>query len=241
MLLVPLCWLAMMATHELGHVLHAWASGGRVERVLLHPLAISRTDVAPNPHPQFVAWGGAIWGTLIPLGLWGIVRCFAPAYAPWAGFFAGFCCLANGLYLLIGSIDGVGDAGDLLRHGAARWTLWLLGIPLSLVGLWLWHRLGPGLGFRSAQPSANPRAVIGLVVALTAAIVLCVFFTPHRRNAPLSRVSCISTRRANGHFKPRFGLCRVMCDGLRIILQTHFALQSKSATISACAAKTGVF
>ena len=100
-----------------------------------------------------------------------------------AGFFAGFCCLANGLYLSIGSLGGVGDAGDLLRGGAARWELWLFGVPLSLVGLWLWHRLGPGLGFSSAQPSANPRAVIGLAVALTAAIVLCVSLCL-RRNRP---------------------------------------------------------
>ena len=129
----------MMATHELGHVLHAWASGGRVERVVLHPLAISRTDVSPNPHPQFVAWGGAIWGTLIPLALVPLVRRLAPAYAQGAGLFAGFCCVANGLYLSIGSLDRVGDAGDLLRHGAARWQLWLFGVPVCLLGLWCWH------------------------------------------------------------------------------------------------------
>ena len=29
---LPLCWLAMMAVHELGHVVGAVATGGRVER-----------------------------------------------------------------------------------------------------------------------------------------------------------------------------------------------------------------
>ena len=54
---LPLCWLAMMATHELGHVLGAYISGGRVSQVVLHPLTISRTDLAHNPHPLLVVQG----------------------------------------------------------------------------------------------------------------------------------------------------------------------------------------
>jgi hypothetical protein len=38
-------------------------------------------------------------------------------------FFAGFCLIANGIYLGVGSFSGVGDAGDLLRYGAPRGTL----------------------------------------------------------------------------------------------------------------------
>jgi hypothetical protein len=49
--LVALSWYGMMAIHELGHVMGAWLTGGRVERVVLHPLAISRTDLAHNPRP----------------------------------------------------------------------------------------------------------------------------------------------------------------------------------------------
>ena len=62
-----LSWLAMMALHEFGHMLHAWLSGGHVAKVVLHPLAISRTDVSPNSHPLFVVWGGPVWGTVLPL------------------------------------------------------------------------------------------------------------------------------------------------------------------------------
>ena len=40
-----LSWLLMQAVHELGHAIGAWISGGHVERVVLHPLTISRTDV----------------------------------------------------------------------------------------------------------------------------------------------------------------------------------------------------
>ncbi|MGC3965806.1 MAG: hypothetical protein QM775_00075 [Pirellulales bacterium] len=35
-------WLAMQAIHEAGHVFGAWLTEGRVERVVLHPLTISR-------------------------------------------------------------------------------------------------------------------------------------------------------------------------------------------------------
>jgi len=52
--LIPLCWLAMQIIHEAGHVLAAWVTGGTVTAVVLHPLAISRTDVAPNPSPLTV-------------------------------------------------------------------------------------------------------------------------------------------------------------------------------------------
>ena len=57
----------MMAVHEFGHVLHAWASGGVVAQVSLPLLSFSKTDLSQNPHPLFVAWGGAIWGCIIPL------------------------------------------------------------------------------------------------------------------------------------------------------------------------------
>ena len=33
-------WYLMMIVHESGHVLAAWASGGRVARVILHPFAL---------------------------------------------------------------------------------------------------------------------------------------------------------------------------------------------------------
>ena len=50
--LLALSWFAMMAFHEVGHVVGAVITGGTVERVVLHPLTISRTDVSPNPNPS---------------------------------------------------------------------------------------------------------------------------------------------------------------------------------------------
>lgn len=156
----------MMAVHELGHVLHAWFSGGEVQRVVLHPLSISRTDVSPNPHPRFVAWGGALWGTVLPLAILGLGAIFVPPYRPLLAFFAGFCCIANGLYLAAGSFTGAGDAGDLLRHGAAQWQLVLFGLPACALGLWLWNGIGPSFGLGRANGAVDRRLAILLAVAL---------------------------------------------------------------------------
>src|SRR5260370_40219029 len=68
---VPFCWLAMQVVHELGHVLLAWATKGEVTKVALHPLIMSRTDLAENPHPLAVAWGGPLLGSLLPLVAYG--------------------------------------------------------------------------------------------------------------------------------------------------------------------------
>ncbi len=102
---VGLGWLGMQAVHEMGHVAGAWAGGEAVERVVLHPLAISRTDATHDRHPLLVVWGGPILGVLLPLGALGIVRLVRPGLAYLFRFFAGFCLVANGAYLGIGSFD----------------------------------------------------------------------------------------------------------------------------------------
>ena len=71
--LLALSWFGMMAVHELGHVLGAVASGGSVTRVVLYPLAISRTDVSPNPYPGLVVWLGPLVGCLLPLTFFALV------------------------------------------------------------------------------------------------------------------------------------------------------------------------
>lgn len=144
-------WWGMEAVHEFGHALHAWCSGGRVVAVVLHPLEISRTDVAPNPHPQFVAWGGPVWGALLPLGGWLAVRSVHWSRAWLVRFFAGFCLVANGGYLLGGGLYPVGDAEVLLREGAPRIALLAFGGIALAGGLVLWNGLGPRFGFGGAS------------------------------------------------------------------------------------------
>ena len=155
---LPLCWLAMMAVHELGHLTSAVATGGTVERVVLHPLTISRTDVSPNPHPLFVAWGGPILGILLPLALLAVFKAARLKWAYLPQFFAGFCLIANGAYIGAGSFSKAGDAGDMLRHGSPTWSLWLFGVVTLPLGLYLWNGLGPHFGLGAAAGKVDRRA-----------------------------------------------------------------------------------
>ena len=168
-------WLAMMAVHEAGHVLHAVVSGGRVERVVLHPLAISRTDVHPNPHPLFVAWGGAAWGCLIPAAAWLAARLARLRVEYVFRFFAGFCLIANGAYLGTGVVFPAGDAADLLRHGTPAWLLGAFGMTAMGLGLWSWHGLGRHFGLDRDRTAMDRRDALGMLaasVALAAAELL---------------------------------------------------------------------
>jgi hypothetical protein len=127
-------------------VLHAFASGGRVAQVVLSPGSFSRTDVSPNPHPLVVAWGGVIWGSILPLTLWLPLRRARLGFL--LRFFAGFCLLANGAYLASGVLVPAGDTDDLLRLGVPRWAMPLFGLPLCAAGLAMWNGLGPRFGLR---------------------------------------------------------------------------------------------
>ena len=160
-------WLGMQAIHECGHVLGALATGGKVKQVVLNPLAISRTDVAPNPHPLPVVWAGPALGVLIPLVLWAIAAALRMRGAFVLRFFAGFCAIANGTYLAIGSFGRVGDCGDMLRNGSQLWQLWLFGAVTIPLGLWLWHRQGSHFGLGLANGQVDPRvAYATLIVAV---------------------------------------------------------------------------
>ncbi|MBX3432613.1 MAG: hypothetical protein KF847_04780 [Pirellulales bacterium] len=139
---VGTAWLLMQAVHEFGHVVGAWSTGARVERVVIHPLSIARTDVSGNQSPLVVTWCGPILGSLLPLAGWAALRGMPSPSPGLAQFFAGFCLITNGLYLAVGAWSGVGDCGELLRHGAPAWSLVAVGAFATAAGLTLWHRLG---------------------------------------------------------------------------------------------------
>jgi len=167
-----LAWLLMQAIHELGHVAAAWLTCGRVQRVVLHPLAISRTDVEPNPHPLLVAWGGPAVGAALPLVTYALTAAARWNWSWLARFFAGFCLLANGLYLGVGSFNAVGDAGDLLSHGAPLWSLWLFGLLTAPSGLALWNGLGRNFGFGAGALPVPSRVGYGCAACLAAAVIV---------------------------------------------------------------------
>jgi Peptidase M50B-like len=165
-------WLGMQAVHELGHVVGAWVSGGRVAQVVLYPLTISRTDLAENPHPLFVVWAGPVVGVLLPLVFWGIAAAVKSRMAFLLRFFAGFCLLANGLYIGVGSFERVGDCREMLRYGSTSWQLWLFGVVTAPIGLWLWHGQGRHFGLGAAHGEVDRTAVVVSVLACGALVVL---------------------------------------------------------------------
>lgn len=150
-------WLAMQVVHEFGHVLGAFFSGGRVTRVVLHPFTFSRTDVNPNPHPLLVVWSGPLIGTILPLlALYLAYLLQLPGFYLFR-FFAGFCLIANGTYIGLGSFQGIADAGDMLRYGSSMWQLLLFGLFTVPFGLYLWNGLGVkfGLGLAGGRVSRS--------------------------------------------------------------------------------------
>ena len=165
----------MQAVHEAGHAIGAWATGGRVTRVVLHPLTISRTDLAQNPHPLIVVWAGPVFGACAPLLAWALAAALRLPGAFVLRFFAGFCLIANGLYIGVGSIQGIGDCGEMLRHGSAAWQLWLFGFATSPAGLALWHGQSAHFGFGPAQGRVS-RGVAGVVLLVCGALVILGFF-----------------------------------------------------------------
>ncbi len=144
-------WLGMQAVHETGHVLGAWVSGGTVKQVVLSPWTISRTDLVANPAPLFVVWAGPVFGVLCPVGIWVVATRLRMSGAFALRFIAGFCLIANGAYIAVGSFDRVGDCGEMLKQGSDLWQLWCFGAVTIPAGLWLWQGQGPQFGLGAAQ------------------------------------------------------------------------------------------
>jgi hypothetical protein len=172
--LAVLSWLLMQAVHELGHVLAAWVTGGCVAKVVLHPFSISRTDVEPNPKPLVVVWSGPILGSFIPLLLWAVTEATQQQTRYLWRFFCGFCLLANGLYIGVGSFGAIGDAGDLVRYGSSIWTLWVFGLVTVPAGFMVWNGLGPAFGIGTQAPPVPAR--LAYFVAGSLLLILIVEF-----------------------------------------------------------------
>lgn len=169
-------WLGMQVVHELGHVLGALATQGTVTRVVLHPLTISRTDVAPNPLPGVVVWAGPLLGVFLPLSAWLIAHTFGLRWTYLVRFFAGFCLIANGAYIGVGSFEAIGDAGEMLRHGTPIWLLWAFGIATIPTGLWLWHRQGRHFGLGPARGLVDAKTAYAVALGLIVLMLVELLF-----------------------------------------------------------------
>jgi hypothetical protein len=167
-------WLGMQVVHEFGHVMGAWVSGGSVRLVALNPFSISRTELSYNPRPLVVVWAGPVVGVALPLLLWAIAKMVRLSGSFVLRFFAGFCLVANGLYIGIGSFHRIGDCGEMLRHGSQLWQLWLFGLLTAPVGVWLWHGQGRDFGLGVANGEVN-RGVAYSTLAFALVIFVAMF------------------------------------------------------------------
>jgi hypothetical protein len=167
---VAFSWLAMQIVHELGHVGAAWASGGKIAEVRLHPAAISYTLLSHNPQPLFVAWMGPLMGVAMPVLAWLIARWRSVRGWYVVQFFAGFCLVANGAYLAAGTYYRIGDANELLHFGTPPALVWLFGSLTFPTGLWLWNGLGQHFGLGPLAEQVD-RKVTFVVTLLLGAIV----------------------------------------------------------------------
>ena len=154
---VGFCWLGMQAVHELGHCIGAWLTGGRVAGVYLHPLSISSTILSYNPHPLAVVWAGPLLGALLPVAVYLLTKIVHAPGLYLFRFFAGFCMVANGIYIGGGSFGRVLDARDMMRLGSPQWLLILFGIvatgywPVSMEWSRTIFRVGGGKGRSQSQ------------------------------------------------------------------------------------------
>lgn len=127
-------WLAMLLTHELGHVVAAMFSGGTIVVVELRPGLLPHTLVAPNPRPGVVLWSGILSGWIVPqmtAPVWGVRASFiGPVLKVWAAF----CLLAGGVYLTAGGAERLTDTGQLLANGWPHWPLILIGVAVAALG-----------------------------------------------------------------------------------------------------------
>src|ERR1700761_899836 len=101
---VAFCWLGMQTVHELSHFLAALATGGKIVTVVLYPTTISRTEVFPNPHPLIEVWAGPVLGSVFPLLAFVLAVLLRSPGRYLYRFFAGFCLVANGGYLIAGAL-----------------------------------------------------------------------------------------------------------------------------------------
>lgn len=158
---VAFSWLAMQVVHEFGHVILARLTGAEVVRVALHPLIVSRTDLGENPHPLAVVWGGPLVGSGLPLLGFAVAAAYRLRAVYLFRFFAGFCLIANGVYIGIGWLLAEGaDPWLMTQNGSPVWLLGAFGILTVPFGLYLWHRQGPYFGLGEAKGSVDIRATL---------------------------------------------------------------------------------
>ena len=176
---VVVAYNGAMLLHEFGHVIHLWVSGGTVARVYVSPIDVSYVHKGANPHPQWVAWGGPVWGAVFPALLLGLAWVSRTRLVSLTVVLATFALVFNGAYLTVGAFQPGGDTAQLLEHGAPVWSLVAVGAPMLLAGVLLAPLVAPALDVGPGRTSmAQSLLVVGLPLGgYLAAIVIALAVT----------------------------------------------------------------
>lgn len=170
-------WLGMQVMHETGHVIMASVTRAEILKVALHPLILSHTDVAENPHPLAVVWGGPLLGTILPLLAFLIARFCKVSAMYLFRFFAGFCLVVNGIYIGVGWLLANGaDPWVMTENGSPKWLLALFGIVTVPLGIYIWHREGEYFGLGQAKGAISKPVALASAGLLFVLVSLELFF-----------------------------------------------------------------
>lgn len=162
-------WLWMQWTHELGHVLGAWATGGDVNRVVLDPQSFSRTDVHPNPQPLVTVWAGPVVGSVVGSGIPMLGGHLLPNRRGICWLVASFCLFANGSYIGLGVIEPIADTAVMVSFGTPKWMLAIFGIACYVLGRWMTVR---GVRFAKTDDSITGSSAVSFgVLAMAMGVV----------------------------------------------------------------------
>jgi hypothetical protein len=111
-------------------------------------------------------------GSLLPLAAFGLASLSRIPGVYLFRFFAGFCLVANGVYIGTGWLFANGaDPGVMIEHGSPKWLLVVFGLLTFPAGLYLWHRQGHHFGLAEANGHVSIAATVvsaALLIALVA-------------------------------------------------------------------------
>lgn len=124
--------------HEHGHAIAAWATGGKVYRIVFHPFSWSYVNhyVSKAEYRNSIIWAGPLFAVFIGLLLIMIVwRWRRPSLLPvlMAGVVA---CTKDGAYLIISCLANIrGDGAILVKHGTPLVVVVAVGVILFAIGI----------------------------------------------------------------------------------------------------------
>lgn len=154
---LALCSNLAVALHELGHAVGALLGGLPIRGVTLRPFGNSsvQCDLPPVGGARVLfVWGGITFATAGAVALLAAARRLRDSATLWVIYtgVATFALALNGMYMALGSLAPFNDADMMIRLGAPRPVLFLIGAALPSGSFLVFARLLVGLGLRTEDP-----------------------------------------------------------------------------------------